>query len=68
MPEPSESSSSEEIRDCVFCDKLMTILEGFSHASAIKSDHVTTLTEGQRVEFSVTQGPKGPQAESIVAI
>ncbi|MGM0629667.1 MAG: cold-shock protein, partial [Pseudomonadota bacterium] len=24
--------------------------------------------EGQRVEFAVTQGPKGPQAENIVAL
>jgi len=26
------------------------------------------LTEGQKVEFSVSQGQKGPQADSIVAL
>ena len=38
------------------------------HFSAISSDGFKTLTEGQRVEFAVTQGPKGPQAENIVAL
>ncbi|HEC73951.1 MAG TPA: cold-shock protein, partial [Methylophaga aminisulfidivorans] len=27
-----------------------------------------TLNEGQRVEFTVTQGAKGPQAENITAL
>ncbi|MFT6552230.1 MAG: CspA family cold shock protein, partial [Zhongshania marina] len=27
-----------------------------------------TLVEGQRVQFTVTQGQKGPQAENIVAL
>ncbi|MEX1221676.1 cold-shock DNA-binding protein family [Pseudidiomarina planktonica] len=40
----------------------------FAHFSAITSSGFKTLAEGQRVEFSVTQGPKGPQAENIVAI
>ncbi|KFZ31039.1 cold-shock protein [Pseudidiomarina salinarum] len=40
----------------------------FAHFSAIASTGFKTLAEGQRVEFSVTQGPKGPQAENIVAI
>ncbi|HEY7883533.1 MAG TPA: cold-shock protein [Cellvibrionaceae bacterium] len=40
----------------------------FAHFSAIASTGFKTLTEGQRVEFSVTQGPKGAQAENIVAI
>ena len=40
----------------------------FAHLSAISSDGFKTLTEGQRVEFAVTQGPKGPQAENIVAL
>jgi len=40
----------------------------FAHFSAIASDGFKTLTEGQRVEFTVAQGPKGPQAENIVAI
>ncbi|MCC5878832.1 MAG: cold-shock protein [Idiomarina sp.] len=40
----------------------------FAHFSAISSSGFKTLTEGQAVEFSVTQGPKGPQAENIVAL
>ena len=40
----------------------------FAHFSAIASSGYKTLAEGQSVEFSVTQGPKGPQAENIVAI
>ena len=40
----------------------------FAHFSAIVSDGFKTLAEGQRVSFSVTQGPKGPQAESIQAL
>jgi CspA family cold shock protein len=40
----------------------------FAHYSAIASTGFKTLIEGQRVEFSVTQGPKGPQAQNIVAI
>jgi cold shock protein len=40
----------------------------FAHYSAIASTGFKTLIEGQKVEFSVTQGPKGPQAENIVAI
>ena len=39
----------------------------FAHFSAISSSGFKTLTEGQSVEFTVTQGPKGPQAENIVA-
>jgi CspA family cold shock protein len=40
----------------------------FAHYSAISSSGFKTLTEGQKVEFSVTTGPKGPQAENIVAV
>mgnify|MGYP000218123444 FL=1 len=40
----------------------------FAHFSAISSSGFKTLAEGQRVEFTVTQGQKGPQAENIVAI
>ena len=38
----------------------------FAHYSAIKSEGFKTLAEGQRVEFTVKQGQKGPQAENIV--
>ena len=40
----------------------------FAHFSAIESTGFKTLAEGQRVEFLVTQGQKGPQAEQIVAL
>ncbi|HLC35017.1 MAG TPA: cold-shock protein, partial [Anaerolineales bacterium] len=37
----------------------------FVHFSAIQGDGYRNLEEGQRVEFSVTKGPKGMQAESV---
>ena len=37
----------------------------FAHFRQIVGDGFKTLTEGQRVEFTVTQGQKGPQAENI---
>ena len=40
----------------------------FAHFSAIKSEGFKTLAEGQKVEFTLTQGQKGPQAEKIVAV
>jgi CspA family cold shock protein len=41
----------------------------FAHFSAINdSSGFKTLSEGQKVEFTVTQGPKGPQAENIVTV
>ncbi|QBZ83080.1 Cold shock-like protein CspE [Hydrogenovibrio crunogenus] len=40
----------------------------FAHFSAIVSSGFKTLAEGQKVEFTVTDGPKGPQAENIVAL
>ena len=40
----------------------------FAHFSAISGQGFKTLTEGQRVQFSVTQGQKGPQAENITAL
>ncbi|MCO1335079.1 cold-shock protein [Microbulbifer sp. OS29] len=40
----------------------------FAHFSAISSSGFKTLTEGQAVEFTVTQGAKGPQAENIVCL
>lgn len=39
----------------------------FAHYSNITGDGFKTLAEGQRVQFNVTQGPKGPQAENIEA-
>ena len=40
----------------------------FVHYSAIQGDGFKTLEEGQEVEFEVTQGPKGPQAEKVVKV
>lgn len=40
----------------------------FAHFSAISGSGFKTLTEGQKVEFTITQGAKGLQAENIVVI
>jgi CspA family cold shock protein len=37
----------------------------FVHHSAIQTDGYRSLQENQRVEFSTTRGPKGPQAEQV---
>ena len=37
----------------------------FVHHSAIQGSGFRTLEEGQSVEFTVTRGPKGDQAESV---
>ena len=37
----------------------------FVHFSAIESNGYRTLEENQKVEYSVTQGPKGPQAAQV---
>ena len=39
----------------------------FAHFSAITGDGHKSLAEGQKVEFTLTEGQKGPQAENIVA-
>jgi cold shock protein len=38
----------------------------FVHYSAIKGDGFKNLEEGQRVEFTVVEGQKGPQASDVV--
>jgi cold shock protein len=40
----------------------------FVHFSAIEGDGYRSLEEGQRVEFSIEQGPKGLQAARVVAL
>ncbi len=38
----------------------------FVHYSAIQGEGYKTLSEGQMVEFEVTQGEKGPQAANVM--
>ena len=40
----------------------------FVHYSSINSSGFKTLAEGQKVEFTITQGQKGLQAENIVVV
>ena len=40
----------------------------FVHFSAITMEGYKSLTEGQRVEFEVVQGPKGAQAANVSAV
>jgi len=40
----------------------------FVHYSAIQSDGFRTLDEGQEVEFSIEQGPKGLQAAHVTVL
>jgi CspA family cold shock protein len=40
----------------------------FVHFSAIQSNGFKTLAEGQRVEFEITNGAKGPSAANVNAI
>ncbi|GIL36548.1 cold-shock protein [Phycicoccus sp. MAQZ13P-2] len=37
----------------------------FVHYSAIDTQGYRSLDENQKVEYEVTQGPKGPQAEQV---
>jgi len=40
----------------------------FVHFSAIQSSSFKTLDEGQRVEFTIEQGQKGPAAVNVVVL
>ena len=40
----------------------------FVHFSAIQSEGFKNLNEGQKVEFTVEQGPKGPQASNVTIV
>lgn len=40
----------------------------FAHYSNISSTGFKSLTDGQKVQFNITQGIKGPQAEDIVVL
>lgn len=40
----------------------------FVHFSAITTDGFKTLAEGQRVEYSIQDSPRGPAATNVVAL
>ncbi len=40
----------------------------FVHFNAIEGEGYKTLDEGDQVEFEITQGPKGPQANKVTKI
>ncbi|MGF9887268.1 cold-shock protein [Priestia megaterium] len=40
----------------------------FVHFSAIQSEGFKTLEEGQKVEFEIIEGQRGPQAENVVKL
>ena len=40
----------------------------FVHHTAIQAEGYKTLAEGEKVEFDVVQGQKGPAAEKVVKI
>ena len=40
----------------------------FVHFSAIQGDGFRNLQEGQKVEFNVEKGPKGPQATNVTVL
>ncbi len=40
----------------------------FVHHSAIQMDGFKTLAEGERVEFDLVDGPKGPAAENVIRL
>ena len=40
----------------------------FVHFSAINSEGFKTLDEGDKVEFEITDGPKGPQAANVARV
>lgn len=40
----------------------------FVHFTAIQADGFRTLEEGQKVEFTIEQGQKGPQASNVTLV
>jgi cold shock protein len=50
------SPADGEDRDC------------FVHYSAIQGEGFRSLSEGDRVEFDMVDGPKGPAAENVIRV
>ena len=46
----------------------ITPADVFVHFSAIQSNNFRTLEEGQKVEFSIENGAKGPAASNVVTL
>lgn len=40
----------------------------FVHFTAIQAEGFKTLNEGEKVEFEIVQGPRGPQAANVVRL
>ncbi|NIS75201.1 MAG: cold shock domain-containing protein [Deltaproteobacteria bacterium] len=40
----------------------------FVHFSALQMEGFKTLYEGDKVEFEISEGPKGPQATNVVKV
>jgi CspA family cold shock protein len=40
----------------------------FVHHTAIQAEGFKTLTEGERVEFEIVEGKKGPAAQNVVRL
>ena len=69
---PAQDGLKQTIRNIVSGFGFITPDDGsgdiFVHYSAIIGDGFKALLEGQKVEFGVTQGQKGPQAENVKAL
>jgi CspA family cold shock protein len=44
------------------------VTDVFVHYTAIQMDGYRSLQEGQKVEFSIEQGPKGLQAARVILV